>query len=386
MKLHLSLALFLFLSISITAQTDGWHLYTKASEITKILPDDVNTDELHLATDIGYIKYNTTSNTVTDFLNLTSQNPAIGNVKDVSLDPTSNNVALSLKDGIAIYDGLAVTVYRYDNSNLTIGESTPQFFNLQVDYAKDGSLYIHKEGTFGYQKFNNGSFEAEMVTSFRPKDVAENSNGTKAYFAGDNNGLWELDKSTDTWTNYTTSNSDLFQNALTSLCFDSADNLYMGNYQGIDKLDTAGTFTSCNDISPIPVFEISINPLNGDLLVRNSQPSSANIFGLSIVDFDSCTWTNYREDDTNCLNKDVYSACSYGGNGLAYVVPPYVSSIADIGSVYEFTVPTESCSEIDINYLNAPVAINANVITDFAIREKANGNLEMGFHRTNDLH
>ncbi|NNL83077.1 MAG: hypothetical protein HKP28_06795 [Winogradskyella sp.] len=66
MKLHLSLALFLFLSISITAQTDGWHLYTKASEITKILPDDVNTDELHLATDIGYIKYNTTSNTVTD--------------------------------------------------------------------------------------------------------------------------------------------------------------------------------------------------------------------------------------------------------------------------------------------------------------------------------
>ena len=96
MKLLLSLALFLYFSISITAQTDGWYLYTKASEITKIIPDDVNTNELHLATDIGYIRYNTASSNVTNVLNITSQNPAIGNVKDIALDPTSGDIALNI--------------------------------------------------------------------------------------------------------------------------------------------------------------------------------------------------------------------------------------------------------------------------------------------------
>ena len=41
------------------AQTDGWFLYTKPNTISAIVPDDTNTDILHLATDIGYIQFNT---------------------------------------------------------------------------------------------------------------------------------------------------------------------------------------------------------------------------------------------------------------------------------------------------------------------------------------
>lgn len=72
MKSKLLLLPLLLFSFSIIAQNGDWHLFTKASEITKIQPDDVNANELHLATDIGYIKFNTTTNLVTDFLNLTS--------------------------------------------------------------------------------------------------------------------------------------------------------------------------------------------------------------------------------------------------------------------------------------------------------------------------
>ncbi|WP_430467131.1 T9SS type A sorting domain-containing protein [Winogradskyella ouciana] len=369
-------------AINAFAQTDGWHLFTKASEITKILPDDINVDELHLATDIGYIKYNTSTDMVVDFLNLTSQNPAIGNVKDIALDPTSNDIALALKDGIAIYDGSAVTVYSYATSDLTIGESTSQFISPKVDYAKDGSLYIYKEDALGYQKFNNGSFETEMVTSFRPQDIVENSDGTKAYFAGDNNGLWELDKTADTWANYTASNSDLFQNFLTSLCFDSSDNLYIGNYQGIDKLDTSGSFTSCNDGTPIPVFDININPINGELLVRNSRLNSASNFGLSIVDFDSCSWTNYREDGLNCLNENALSACGYDSNGEMFVAP---TDFSDPGKFIHFN-PGNFCMSLDIDYIGVPRAINTNTIGDFALRQNPSGNIDIGVIRSDKVH
>lgn len=364
------------------SQTDGWYIYSKATEITKIIPDDVNADELHLATDFGYIKYNTATDVVVDHLNLTSQNPAIGTVKDIALDPTGDNIALTLKDGIAIYDGAAVTVYNYSTSDLTIGESTSQFISLKVDYANDGSLYIYKPDAFGYQKFNNGSFDIEMTTSFRPQDIAENSSGTKAYFAGDNNGLWELDKTTDTWTNYTTSNSNIFQNFLTSLCFDSSDNLYMGNYQGIDRFDTGGNFTTCNDSSPIPVFDININPVNGDLLVRNSQPNSASIFGLSVVDFDSCSWSNYSEDGANCLNENVFSACNYDSNGEIFVAP---IDFSDPGKVIHFN-PGNFCTPLDIDLVGVPMAINTNTIGDFALRQTQSGEVQIGAIRNDKVH
>ncbi|WP_369999234.1 T9SS type A sorting domain-containing protein [Winogradskyella sp.] len=368
--------------INAYSQTDGWYVFSKATEITKIVPDDVSAKEIHLATDFGYMKYNTATNTVVDYLNLTSQNPAIGTVKDIALDPTGDNVALTLKDGIAIYDGTAVTVYNYSTSDLTIGESTSQFVFLKVDYANDGSLYIYKPDALGYQKFNNGSFDIEMTTSFRPQDVAENSDGTKAYFAGDNNGLWELNKTTDVWTNFTSSNSSLFQNFLTSLTFDSSDNLYIGHYQGLDRLDTTGNFTTCNDSSPIPVFDININPINGDLLVRNSQPNSASIFGLSLVDFDSCSWSNYREDGANCLNENVFSACNYDSDGEIFVAP---IDFSDPGKFIHFN-PGNFCASLDIDLEGVPMAINTNTVGDFAIRQTQSGNVQIGAIRNDNVH
>ncbi|MDT0557988.1 T9SS type A sorting domain-containing protein [Ichthyenterobacterium sp. W332] len=390
MKTKLVLLLGLLYSLPTFAQTDGWYLYTKASEITKIVPDEVNSDELHLATDIGYIKYNTSANTVTDFCNLTSQNPAIGKVKDVAQDPTSDNLAFALVDGIAIYNGINVTIYNYDNSDLSIGEFTNQFLFLELEYAKDGSLYIFKEDAFGYQKFDNGAFESEQVTSFRPKDIIENIAGTKTYFAGDVNGLWELEKATDTWTNYTSSNSDLISNFVLSLAVDSNDLLYVGGFQGINTLSDDGVWNTYQELDPINAFpyqahSISVNESTGHLVVSTSAPSTY-YFGLSIVDLNTNTWTNYREDDTNCLNENVYTATVFGGDGKVYAAPIIFSSIPDIGKLVQFTPSSETCINANINYLNAPVAVNSNVVTDFAIREKTNGNFEIGFTRSFDLH
>lgn len=384
MKLKLLSAFFLFCFINVVSQTDGWHLYTKPSKINKILPDDSDPDALHIATDMGYIKKSLATNVVVG-INLTSQNPAIGEIHDMALDPTSGDIAWTLDDAIAIYNGTSIDIYSYDDSGLTIGETTSAFIDLEVSYAQDGSLYVFKPDAFGYQKFNNGVFDTEVTTSFQPQDIIENTAGTKAYFAGANNGLWELEKATTTWTNYTMANSNLTSNFLTSFAVDASDNVLIGHYQGLNRLEPDGTLTSCSATVPIAVFEISLSPTSNDILVRCSEPN-LSYNGLSVVDYDLCTWNNYKEDGTNCLDENVYSACTYGGNGLAYVAPQVFSPIEEIGNVYEFTVPTESCANFDINYLNAPVAVNSAVVTDFAIREKTNGNLELGFTRTNDLH
>lgn len=121
MKAKLLFAIALFLSSYCFAQTNGWYLYNKPSQVFDLVPDDVNPNILHIATDMGYIQYNTATDMVTDFLNLTSQAPPIGRVYGIALNPINNEVALGLKGGIAIYNGTTVTLYDYTNSALTVG-------------------------------------------------------------------------------------------------------------------------------------------------------------------------------------------------------------------------------------------------------------------------
>ncbi|SHI72001.1 T9SS type A sorting domain-containing protein [Algibacter luteus] len=364
MKNRFLFVIFLLYFSTIISQTNDWYLLNKPSEITKILPDNVNANELHLTTDIGYIKYNTSSNSVTDFLNLTSQDPSIGDVRGMALDPTSNDIAFTLKKGIAVYNGTSVSKYTYDSSDLTIGESTNQFFDLEITYAKDGSLYIFKEDAFGYQKFNNGVFETEVSTTFKPQDIIENNSGTKTYFAGANNGLWELEKATTTWNNYTTSNSSLTSNFINTFAIDSNDNLFIGHFQGLDRLEPNGTITNCNAASPITVYEISLDPKSNDILVRNSKPNSATINGISIVNYNSCTWTNYKEDGTNCLDENIYSTCSFGGDGNVYSGQ---WTFPQNGTLTQFNTTTSTCLNMNINYLNSPEKADSSYISDIDI-------------------
>ncbi|MBC3759871.1 T9SS type A sorting domain-containing protein [Hyunsoonleella sp. SJ7] len=390
MKTQLVILMVLVCLFKLNAQTDGWHLFTKPSEISKIIPDDINANELHIATDIGYIKYNTSSNMVTDMLNLTSQVPAITNVKDIALDPTSNDIAMTIKNGIAIYNGSTLSVYTYDTSDLTIGESTSQFRYLKVAYAKDGTLYIFKEDAFGYQIFDNSVFQNENTTTFRPQDVVENSAGTKAFFATSSKGLWELDKGTDTWTNFTPSNSDVVSNNLTSLFMSTTDLLYIGGYSGLNTLSDSGVWNTYQENDPVNafpynIFDISLNETSGELLLQTSLANSY-YFGITLANLSTSTWTNYRDNDANCLNENVFTATTFDATGKIYVAPQIFSSIPDIGKLVEFTPSPENCSTLNINYLNAPVATGSNTVADFSIRKKPSGNFDIGFTRTNDVH
>jgi Secretion system C-terminal sorting domain len=390
MKTKLLFTVALFISFWGFSQNNGWYVYDKALEITSITPDDTNTNELHLGTSLGYIKYNTATNTVTDFLNLTSQNPAIAKVKDIAVNPTNNTIAFTMPGAVVVYDGTTVTKYTYQNSNLTLGSAASTFTFLQVEYGVNGELYIFKEDVFGYQIFNNGVFETEVVTTFRPQDIVENNAGTKVYFAGWNNGLWELVKATSTLTNFTSSNSPLITNTLHSLHVDTNDLLYIGSFQGLNTMTPAGVWNTYQQLIPpfntqfYPVYDISVNSTGG-VLINTSRPSSQDGKGFCLVDLTTNTWTSYTNDATNCLNENYFDDATYDASDNIYVSHIVDTANTDNGQLVLFNPTTDTCTPKDINYLNAMVTSTFNT-SDFNMRKKLDGTFDIGFTKFGDLY
>ena len=360
----------LFLSQTTFSQTDGWYQIDKPQTINAILPDDVDPDIIHLATNIGYIKYNISTNQVVDFLNATSQTPAIGNVTGLALNPTNNNIALALSDGIVIYDGTStLTKYTYTNSSLTVGSASS--LELRLSFGLGGELYLFKTDVFAYQVFSAGVFSAEVVTTFRPQDIEENHDGTKIFFAGFNDGLHEYTKATTSWANYTTSNSDLIYDPLEALYRDSSGKVYVGGFQGFNTIDSSGTWSTFQKMIPssvffYPAYDFSKNSL-GELMVVTSKPN-VSYNGLCLVDEGSNTWTRYYQDGTNCLNSNTFTGIAFGGNNKIFAAPQVLFGY---GNLVEFTPSTDTCVEKDINYLNAPEI--GTFAGSFAVREKTGG-------------
>jgi len=327
---------------------------------------------------------------VTDFLNLTSQNPAIAKVKDIAVNPTNNTIAFTMPGAVVIYDGAIVTKYTYQNSSLTLGSTTSTFTFLQVEYGINGELYIFKEDVFGYQIFNNGVFETEVVTPFRPQDIVENNAGTKVYFAGWNNGLWELVKSTSTLTNFTSSNSPLIINTLHSLHVDTNDLLYIGSFQGLNTMTPAGTWNTYQQMVPpaniffYPVYDISVNS-TGSVLINTSRPSSQDGKGICIVDLTTNTWTSFTNDATNCLNENYFDDAMYDANDNVYVSHVLDVASTNTGELVLFNPTTDVCTPKDINYLNAMVTSTFNTF-DVNMRKKLDGTYDIGFTKFNDLY
>lgn len=371
------LFVFLFVGIAqLPAQTDGWYQFMGITSISTVQVVDTSPESVLVGTNIGLIKYNTTTQQVTDYLNFTSQNPPVGNIRGISQNPTNNEVALETDEGFAIYDGTNIIPYNYDNSNLTIGNGSSQ--PLKTYYGVGGELYLYKTDIQAYQIFENGVFEAEVATNFRPVSIMENAAGTKTFFAGWNNGLWELDKNTLNYTNYTTSNSDLLLNTVNKLYRDHNNLLYIstGGYVGFNTLDASGIWNTYQELIPnstfhYPVFDFDVSATTGKVLVNSSSIGVS--LGMFEVELQNNSWTHYTNDNSNCLNINTVSDVIYGLNDNIYVAEKNSTP-----NLIKLTPMTNVCEELDLNYLNAP-DINPQFTKSFGVREKANGNLEIGF-------
>jgi len=160
------------------SQTNGWYQYHKPTQIINMDVDP--SGNVHLATTGGYIMYNTTTNMVEDYANLTSQNPPIGWCTSVKVNPTNNNVALGFPSGqgMAIYNGTNYNIYHSGNSGYG------DFISPEFHYTDIGLLYIFDKADSKYQTFENGAFNPVQNLTFRPQAIIENSAGTITYFAG----------------------------------------------------------------------------------------------------------------------------------------------------------------------------------------------------------
>lgn len=384
MKKTLPILIFLFFNcFFLFSQSNGWFQIDKPKTIHKIVPDDTHNNIVHLATNIGYIKFNFSTNQVVDFLNITSQNPAIGEVLDISLNPTNDDVALALHDAIAIYTGANLYKFAYYNSNLTIGESSP--LNMKVKYNSTGDLYAFKPGLNAIQKWAEGIWESELPLNFPIYDVEESIDGNKVYYATWNTGLEEYDKNTDTYTTYNTSNSNLISNNITCLDLNNLGELLIGTYSGFNVFNGSIMNTFQDMTNFYPVFSFSENS-NGSLVVNSSRYNTSYSLGYCVVDVSTNTWFNYREDNSNCVNENFISSVCYAGNDNVFL-SPYFSF--EYSNLIQFDSSLNSCTQHDINYLNGPeigAYTNSYAVrtSDFIITEGIEfaftGNTPNGYH------
>lgn len=354
------------------------------SAINVLQEDDINDGILHVGTNAGYFQFNTASGTISNELHLTSQDPAIVNVRGISQNPINNDVALALIDGIAIYDGTNLTKYTYNNSDLTIGENEG-YTGLDVKYGALGDLYIFIKGVLGYQKYSNGSFETEVATSFRFEDIEENMDGTKTYFAGWNTGVHMLNNNTMALTNFTTSNSDLLSNTTNSLHRDKDGNMFIGHNLGINKIDIDNNWSSLQGLIegttfPYPVFKIDSND-DGDLVVNSSKANSSYSGGICNVDTENNIWTNFKDDGINCIGENIF-------RDVAFVHTPEGGRIAgasaeffggDHAFIFNPASPTDSCSSLDFQFIYNGTSIDLSFSQNFATRIRSNGDIEVAF-------
>ncbi|BAO75524.1 hypothetical protein WPG_1294 [Winogradskyella sp. PG-2] len=300
--------------------------------------------------------YNTNSDIVEDYANLTSQSQPIGWCTSVKVNPTNNNVALGLPSGqgIVIYDGTFYTDYHPDNSD--IGD----FSSPELHYTEGGLLYIYDKSDTKYQTFENGVFGVLKNLTFRPQAIIENEAGNIAYFAGLtpsglSDGLYELNIATDTFTKYTISNSGIHTNGPTCFYRDTNDLLYIGGYGGVSTLDDMGNWANYQEplpINPSVFYDVfSIDKFSdGTFLVNNSNPNSSEELGFSIVDFTSNTWTHY-DSSVYCNGSDQVQNMVLA-NDLVYAHFRKFSNPSEDYKLWSFDVSTNTCEEQNINHLN----------------------------------
>ncbi|EDP72829.1 hypothetical protein FBALC1_17047 [Flavobacteriales bacterium ALC-1] len=374
----LFLLAFLCSTTVFTQSNDGWSQYAKPLYVNQMVKDA--SGNYHYATNLGYQKLDGNFNTV-DFINLTSHDTPLGNCFSVAVNPSNENqIALAENNRLFVYtNGI-------ETNAIEVVSATP-FTGPSLYYNGNNALYIFDKyaNIEGYSVFENGILNDVVTTGIRPQDIIENNGGTKIFIAGTNNGLWEYTKATDTWVNYTMTNSNLNSNFINDLYVDDNDDLYAGTYQGINKIEPDGTITVCEPSTFYPVFELDIHPTTGDILARTSDPNSSNTFGFCIVDFDTCSWVNYT-DTNSSLNVNMFETAQFA---VAPEDGKIVASEAILSAentfVFDPNNPQEPLLGKPIEFIvnGVPVRVDVNYTVDLDVRKKTDGTLDIGFTNGN---
>ena len=287
--------LLLFSLIAFLSAQAQWHQYAKPNVVNQMVKD--TSGNYHYATDIGYVKFDNLFNLV-DYKNLVTQSTPIGNVASLDINPLNDQE-------IAICESDRVTIWTNGVLTQTIEIVTAiTDYSPQICFNNNNEIYVFDKSQNDYKIISNGVISDVVTPGVRPQAIVENNAGTKVYFAGWNNGLWEYTKATNTWVNFNESNSNLIYDPLESLFIADNDDLYIGGFQGLNVLSPSGTMTACQqNAGPgnpffFSAYEIDVNS-NGDVLVRSSEPNGGSNFGFCVVDMDTCSWTNYSGSGRN---------------------------------------------------------------------------------------
>ncbi|MEN9610249.1 MAG: hypothetical protein RLZZ628_1063, partial [Bacteroidota bacterium] len=267
------------LPLASKAQTESWVNYYHAPTVNGIAIDVNGTK--WLATDRGVYKYDGTN-----WANYNSSNSSLvsNDVRSVTIDAQGNKWFAN-DYYVFKFDGTLWTRYYIGATPIFIAAEQN---NLWVcsDY---GSVYSINTITFALMEYSQG-------TSAR--QVAIDAQGNK-WFATNGYGVRKFDGTT--WTNYTTSNSTLSNNYLTSVAIDAQGNKWFGMSNG-----SAARFNGVNWATyPVSGGQWSNNSVNA--ITIDAQGNKWFGCSVGIAKFDGTNWTNYYRGNGTFAATDVKS-------------------------------------------------------------------------------
>ncbi|HET6992798.1 MAG TPA: two-component regulator propeller domain-containing protein, partial [Bacteroidia bacterium] len=297
----LSIFILAFLFAEKISAQNNWLNYTDGRTVFKMVSEG---NVLWIATSGGVLRYDTITHNRTYYNRGNSPLPH-DIVHGLAIDAQGNKW-FGTNDGLAKFDGLHWTVWTSENSNLP-------YDNV---YSISG---LHR---FAYSIY----------------DMAFDNNGILWMAAC---GLVRFDGTN--FTSYTTANSTIFSNTISSVAPDASGNIWLGINSGFSKFDGT-TFTRYNNINYF-INDVVVDPVTSLKWISTNN---------GVYSYNGTTFTNYNSTNSNLLTDDIrtleidsHSVLWIGtGYGIAKLKGNYISNYVNL-NYYPFQHPAISCIHVD---------------------------------------
>lgn len=205
------------------------------------------------------------------------------------------NVYTASNDGLYKFDGM---VWSRLFKNLGAGST--------VKFDKKGNLWAITDS--GIVKFDGINWQTLKYGNLdQHKNIAFDKSGN-AWFTSYSKGVFKYNG--NTFTNYSTTNSGIISNAMTTICVDSADNIWVGGENGLSEFNGKNWKNYTKGNCPLPTN--AIRNINTDAH-KNIWISTNS----ALIKYHDSTWTVY--DSTNSPLYSGINSVSIDGKGNKWV-------------------------------------------------------------------
>jgi ligand-binding sensor domain-containing protein len=328
------------------AQHPGWTVYANKTEIIALALDG---KDVWIGTRFGLEKIDKISG-ITTFYNTSNSGLQDNEIQSIAIDAGGNKWVGTEYGGLAKFDGATWTIYSSTNSSLPENDIT----SIKMDNSRN--VWI---GTLSGDlvKFDGISWTAY---SLNYDIISIAIDGTGAKWIGTNGGgVAKFDDAT--WIVFSSSNSDLPYNWVSSIAIDSNGSKWIGTGAGLAKFDGTewSVYTTMNSGLPYDGC--------GPIVIDESGNKWIGTAFKGLAKFDGTEWTSYDTSNSGLPNNQI-SSISIDDSGNVWIGTGYGLAVFSGGNSaikMNHRAPIKPFTPLCSNYPNPfkqKTLINYNVL------------------------